>query len=65
MCVNVHFDLPVLTGFDNREESPTYGTKLVFRMGNTAEHPEANTVLVKIPQGVLHGGCFGWLWRMF
>ena len=35
--------------FDNRPESPTYKTKLVFPMGDESE------VVVRIPQGVLHG----------
>lgn len=35
--------------YDNREESPTYKTKLVIPMG------EGNELCVRIPQGVLHG----------
>ncbi len=35
--------------YDNREESPTYKSKMVFKMG------DSNPVCVKIPPGVLHG----------
>lgn len=38
---------------DNRPDSPTYKTKLVFKMGE--EELGANVVCVKIPPGVLHG----------
>ena len=42
--------------YDNREESPTYKTKLAFTMGDSAAYgAEANEVCVKIPPGVLHG----------
>ena len=41
--------------FDNREESPTYKTKLVIDMGCAETFPQAYEVCVKIPQGVLHG----------
>ena len=39
--------------FDNREESPTFGKKMEFLLGEG----EANaiTAVVRIPQGVLHG----------
>ncbi len=42
--------------YDNREESPTYKTKLTFRIGESDKYG-ANTheVCFKIPQGVLHG----------
>ncbi len=38
--------------FDNREESPTYQTKLVFQLGETGD----SSATVCIPPGVLHGG---------
>ena len=39
--------------YDNREESPTFQTKLVFPMG---ESDSADSIVcVRIPQGVLHG----------
>ena len=41
--------------YDNREESPTYRTKLVFRMGDSSVSPDTHEVCVKIPTGVLHG----------
>lgn len=40
---------------DNREESPTFSEKLEFLMGDPDEDPRASTVIVRIPQGVLHG----------
>ena len=40
---------------DNREESPTYGKKLEFLMGDVDENAEALSIVVRIPQGVLHG----------
>ncbi len=42
--------------FDDRPESPTYRTKLVFKMGETAKYgPDVFEVCVRIPPGVLHG----------
>lgn len=42
--------------YDNREESPTYKTKLVFRMGDSASFGDSTfEVCVRIPPGVLHG----------
>jgi dTDP-4-dehydrorhamnose 3,5-epimerase len=45
--------------FDNRPESPTYKTKMVFRMsGGDSAHQSAGeepVLCVKIPPGVLHG----------
>ena len=41
--------------FDNRPESPTYKTKMVILMGDSAEFPDAREVCVRIPPGVLHG----------
>ena len=42
--------------FDNRSESPTYKTKLVFHMGDSRTHgPATFEVCVRIPPGVLHG----------
>ncbi len=42
--------------FDNREESPTYKTKLVVKMGDSSEFgPETYETCVRIPPGVLHG----------
>lgn len=40
---------------DNREESPTFGKKLVFRMGDSSLSPATHEVCVCIPPGVLHG----------
>lgn len=40
---------------DNREESPTFAKKLEFKMGDPDLDPEALTIVVRIPQGVLHG----------
>jgi len=39
---------------DNREESPTYKERLEIVLGDS--HPDAIEAVVKIPQGVLHGG---------
>ncbi len=39
---------------DNREESPTYRKHMNFKLGD-AEN-DAHEAIVKIPQGVLHGG---------
>lgn len=42
--------------FDNREESPTYKEKMVFRMGERSKFGESTfEVCVAIPPGVLHG----------
>src|SRR5262249_36056922 len=41
--------------FDNREESPTFGKKLVFKLGEPELDPLARVAVVKIPRGVLHG----------
>lgn len=41
--------------YDNRTESPTYQTKLVFKMGERRENDEdILEVCVRIPPGVLH-----------
>ena len=40
---------------DNRSESPSFGTKLEFKLGDGEEDPEARPMVVRIPQGVLHG----------
>lgn len=41
---------------DHRAESPTFGKKLVFKMGESIEpDSEDHAVAVKIPPGVLHG----------
>jgi len=42
--------------YDNREESSTYKTKLVFKMGESSKFgAETHEVCVRIPPGVLHG----------
>ena len=41
--------------YDNRPESPTFRMKMVIPMGDSADHPEAREVCVRIPPGVLHG----------
>lgn len=41
--------------YDNREESPTYGTKLEIAMGDSQLGSGAREVCVRIPPGVLHG----------
>jgi dTDP-4-dehydrorhamnose 3,5-epimerase len=42
--------------YDNREESPTYKTKLCFKMGDSRIYgPDTFEVCVRIPTGVLHG----------
>ena len=41
--------------FDNREESKTYGQKMVFRVGEKKYGEDTQEVCVKIPPGVLHG----------
>lgn len=40
---------------DNRSESPTFGNKIVFFLGESQYHAEAQTAVVRIPPGVLHG----------
>ncbi len=40
---------------DHRKESPTYGRKIEFRLGDRDEDPTALVAVVRIPQGVLHG----------
>lgn len=40
---------------DNRSESPTFGNKQEFILGDKAIEPGAQEVAVKIPPGVLHG----------
>jgi len=41
--------------FDNREESPTYRKKLVFKLGEAKYGKDTYEACVRIPQGVLHG----------
>ena len=41
--------------FDKREESPTFGKKIEFKLGESELDPAALSAVVKIPQGVLHG----------
>ena len=41
--------------FDNREESPTFKQKLVFKLGETEIDDDAKVSVLRIPQGVLHG----------
>ena len=41
--------------YDNRPESPTYKTKLVFRMGDSSHGADTHEMCVRIPPGVLHG----------
>jgi dTDP-4-dehydrorhamnose 3,5-epimerase len=42
--------------FDNRPESPTYKTKMVLRMGESAKYgADTLEACVMIPPGVLHG----------
>lgn len=41
--------------YDNREESSTFGEKMVFKLGESELDPEAVAAVVKIPTGVLHG----------
>lgn len=42
--------------FDNREESPTYKTKMTLLMGEKNKFgPDVKEICVKIPPGVLHG----------
>lgn len=40
--------------YDNRPESETYKTKLVFQMGESS-YPDTHEICVRIPPGVLHG----------
>ena len=51
----VPFGIITVVLYDNREESPTFGSKLEFKLGQTDQDSEALTSVVKIPQGVLHG----------
>ena len=41
--------------FDNRQESPTLGRKLEFKLGEADLDAEVLSAVVKIPPGVLHG----------
>jgi len=42
--------------FDNREDSPSYKTKLVFRIGESDKYgSDTREVCFSIPPGVLHG----------
>jgi dTDP-4-dehydrorhamnose 3,5-epimerase len=42
--------------YDNRAESPTFKTKLVFLMGETTKYgADTHEVCLRIPPGVLHG----------
>ena len=41
--------------FDYRKESPTFGSKMEFTLGDAEGEPGAREALVKIPPGVLHG----------
>ncbi len=41
--------------YDNRPESSTYQRKIEFLMGEDSEDASVLSVVVKIPQGVLHG----------
>ena len=40
--------------YDLREESPTFEQKLVFKLGDKDDDPEAQTTIVSIPPGVFH-----------
>lgn len=40
---------------DNRSESPTFGNKLEFFLGEQQYNHAAQTAVVRIPPGVLHG----------
>lgn len=40
---------------DHRPESPSFGRKLEFKLGDGELDSEAFTAVVRIPQGVLHG----------
>lgn len=51
----VPFGLIKTVLYDDRKESPTYGLKLDFLMGDAESHKEALSTVVKIPQGVIHG----------
>lgn len=41
--------------YDNREESPTFKKKMIFKMGDSTALDGARELCVKIPPGVLHG----------
>ena len=41
--------------FDLREESPTFRTKMEFIIGEADLEPLAQSLVIKIPPGVLHG----------
>ena len=41
--------------FDNRQESPTYKKKLIFKIGESSFSSDTHEVCIKIPPGVLHG----------
>ena len=41
--------------YDNRKHSPTYGSLVEYKLGETSRDPEALEAVVRIPQGVLHG----------
>lgn len=41
--------------YDNRKDSPTYGEKLVFKLGESEVDDDAKVSVIRIPQGVLHG----------
>ena len=41
--------------FDDRTESPTYGVKMVFNVGEKKYSADTHEVCIKIPPGVLHG----------
>lgn len=41
--------------YDLREESPTFKQKMEFKLGDSALDSECLSVIVRIPQGVLHG----------
>jgi dTDP-4-dehydrorhamnose 3,5-epimerase len=41
--------------YDNREESPTYKSKMIIRMGESKYGSDTQEVCVMIPPGVLHG----------
>jgi dTDP-4-dehydrorhamnose 3,5-epimerase len=41
--------------YDLREESPTYRKKMDFFLGDTDQHKEAKSIIVRIPPGVAHG----------
>ncbi len=51
----VPFGLVQTVLYDNREESPTYQQKMEFFLGDAESGKDARSVVVKIPQGVIHG----------